>query len=80
VIANVSEPAVEVIDGEMMKLGGEVTRRPVAEVMNQLEAAEDAQRAAAREARRAMREKRKADLSASFDDRVGKLQENLHVS
>lgn len=80
VIANVSEPAVEVIDGEMMKLGGEVTRRPVAEVMNQLEAAEDAQRAAAREARRAMREKRKADLSASFDDRVGKLQEKLHVS
>jgi hypothetical protein len=48
--------------------------------MNQLEAAEDAQRAAAREARRAMREKRKADLSASFDDRVGKLQEKLHVS
>ena len=29
VIANVEEPAVEVIDGEMAKLGGEVTRRPV---------------------------------------------------
>ena len=33
VIASVEEPAVEVIDGEMAKLGGEVTRRPVAEVM-----------------------------------------------
>lgn len=30
VIATVAEPAVEVIDGEMAKLEGEVTRRPVA--------------------------------------------------
>jgi uncharacterized membrane protein len=80
VIANVSEPAVEVIDGAMAKLGGEITRRPVAEVMDQLEAAEEAQRAAAHEARRAMREERKAKLSASFDERVGKLKEKLHVS
>ena len=53
VIANVEEPAVEVIDGEMKKLDGEVTRRPVAEVMGELEAAEDAADAAAREARQA---------------------------
>src|SRR5579871_1381202 len=32
VIARVKEPAVEVIDGEMSKLGGEVTRRAVGEV------------------------------------------------
>jgi uncharacterized membrane protein len=31
VIASVGEPAVEVIDWEMAKLGGEVTHRPVAE-------------------------------------------------
>ena len=61
VIAGVAEPAVEVIDGEMAKLGGEVTRRPVAEVMDELEAAEEAAEAAAREARRALREKRKAE-------------------
>src|SRR5690242_5613755 len=30
VIASVDEPAVEMIDGEMKKLDGEVTRRPVA--------------------------------------------------
>ena len=58
-IASVGEPAAEVIDGEMAKLGGEVTHRPVAEVLDQLEAAEEAADAAAREARRALREKRK---------------------
>jgi hypothetical protein len=80
VIATVAEPAVEVIDGEMAKLGGEVTRRPVAEVMDELEAAEEAAEAAAREARRALREKRKADVTASLDARVGTLKEKLHIS
>ena len=81
VIANVSELAVEVIDGDMAKLGGEVTRRPVAEVMDQLEAAEDAPAKPPRGKPDAhMHDKRKAQLSASFDDRVGKLKEKLHVS
>ena len=80
VIASVKEPAVEVIDGEMKKLDGEVTRRPVAEVMDELEVAEAAADAAAREARRALHEKRKAELSAGVDERVGKLKEKLHVS
>ena len=80
VIASVEEPAVEVIDAEMYALGGEVTRRPVAEVMGELEAAEDAADAAAREARRMMREQRKAEFSAGVDERVGKLKEKLHVS
>ena len=47
VIASVTEPAIEVIDGEMAKLGGEVTRRPVVDVMAELEAAEEAADAAA---------------------------------
>jgi uncharacterized membrane protein len=80
VIATVAEPAVEVIDGEMAKLGGEVTRRPVGEVMDELEAAEEAAEAAAREARRTLREKRKAEVTASLDERVGKVKEKLHVS
>jgi uncharacterized membrane protein len=80
VIASVEEPAVEVIDAEMYKLGGEVTRRPVAEVMGELEAAEEAADAAAREARRELREKRKAEVHANVDERVGKLKEKLHVS
>jgi uncharacterized membrane protein len=79
VIASVEEPAVEVIDGEMKKLDGEVTRRSVAEVMGELEAAEDAADAAAREARRTVRAKRKAEMTADVNERVGKLKEKLHV-
>jgi uncharacterized membrane protein len=79
VIASVEEPAVEVIDGEMSKLEGEVTRRPVAEVMDELEAAEEAADAAAHEARRTLRKKRKAELHAKVDERMGKLKEKLHA-
>jgi uncharacterized membrane protein len=80
VIASVEEPAVEVIDGEMMKLGGEVTRRSAADVMSELEAVEAAADAAAREARRTVREQRKAELHAGIDERLGKLKEKLQVS
>jgi uncharacterized membrane protein len=80
VVASVTEPAVEVIDGEMGKLDGEVTRRPLDEVMNELETAQEAADAAAKEARRAMREKRKAEVHAGLDERVGRLKEKLHVS
>jgi hypothetical protein len=57
-----------------------VTRRPVAEVMGELEVAEEAADAAAREARRELRENRKAELHSDLDARVGKLKEKLHVS
>jgi uncharacterized membrane protein len=80
VIAEVEEAAVEVIDAEMYKLGGEVTRRSAAEVMDELEAAEEAADAAAREARRTLREKRKAEVHAGVEERVGRLKEKLHVS
>jgi uncharacterized membrane protein len=80
VIASVEESSVEVIDGEMSRLDGEVTRRPVGDVLAELEAAEDAAEAAAREARRTIREKHKAELSAGVEERVGKLKEKLHVS
>jgi hypothetical protein len=61
VIADVAEPAIEVVDGEVAKLSGEVTRRPVDDVMAELEAAEEATEAAAKEARRKMRERRKVE-------------------
>ena len=80
VIARVKEPAVEVIAGEMSRLGGEVTRRAVGEVTAELGAAEDAAEAAGREARRATREKRRAELSTGAEERVSKLREKLHVS
>ena len=76
----VEEPAVEVIDAAMSKLGGEVTRRSTAQVMDELEAAEEAADAAAREARRTLREKRTAELHAGVEERVGKLKQKLHVA
>ena len=79
-IASVEEPAVEVIDAEMEMLGGEVTRRSADEVMAELGAAEEAADAAAREARRVVREKRKAEFKAGADDRAAKLKETLHVT
>jgi uncharacterized membrane protein len=78
VMATVAEPAVEVIDGEMAKLGGTVIRRPVTEVVGELEASEEAAEAAAREARKELRQQRKAELSANVEARVGKLKEKLH--
>ncbi len=80
VIADVEEPAVEVIDGEMKKLDGQVTRRPVDEVMAELAAAEDAAEKAAREARRTIRKQREAKVHAGVEERVGRLKEKLHVS
>jgi uncharacterized membrane protein len=80
VIASVEEPAVEVIDGEMAKLGGQVTRRSVADVMDELWTVEAAAEAAAREARRTVREQRKAEIHADADEHMGKLREKLHVS
>jgi uncharacterized membrane protein len=79
VIATVTEPAVEVIDGEMAKLGGEVTRRPVGEVLDELEAAEMAAERASHEARKVLHEQRKAEVHAGVDERVGKLKEKLHA-
>lgn len=67
------------LDGEMGKLGGEVTRRPTTEVMDDLDAAEDAARAATGQARRTMRKAKKAELTADLDERVGNLKEKLHV-
>ena len=80
VIASVQEQAVDVIDGEMRKLDGEVTRRPAGEVMGELHAAEEAANAAARAARHAIREKRKAELKASVTERVGKVKDKLAAS
>ncbi|MGW6460264.1 hypothetical protein ACWF94_30805 [Streptomyces sp. NPDC055078] len=62
----------EVIDGEMGKLGGTVLRRPADEVLAELEAAEYAAKAAVGEARRIVREEKKAEHKAA-------LREKLHI-
>jgi uncharacterized membrane protein len=80
ILADVEEFAVEVIDGEMKKHDGVVTRLPVGEVLAEVATAEDAADAAAREARRTVREKRKAEFHADITEGVAKVKEKLHVS
>ena len=55
-LAEATEPAVEVVDAEMERLGGEVVRRPVVDVEAEIAAAEEAARSAEAEARRKIRE------------------------
>jgi len=79
-IADVTESEVELIDAKMDALGGEVTRRSVVDVVAELGTAHEAAEAAAREARRTVREKRKAEITDDLDKRVSELKEKLHVS
>jgi uncharacterized membrane protein len=83
-IAEVDEYAVEVIDDEMGKIGGTVARHSAEDVLAALEASEQAAWAAEMEARRVMRERRKAELEAKgedlkeeWDDRVQNLKQKL---
>ena len=48
--------------------------------MVELAAAEEAQEAAAREARRVVREKRKTELHANVEQHVTTMKEKLHTS
>jgi uncharacterized membrane protein len=80
VLAQVNEPSPEVIDTAMARVGGQVMRRPVFEVEQEIAAAQDAQRKAEREARS---ELRKARLEKSKDDahaKVEELKSKLHRS
>ena len=52
VLAQVDEQSPEVIDAAMARLGGDVMRRPVVEVEQEIAAAQEAQRKAEREARK----------------------------
>jgi uncharacterized membrane protein len=72
VLAQVTEQSPEVIDNAMARLGGEVMRRPVVDVEEEIAAAEEAQRKAKREARKELHEahvaKRKEDAHAKVEE------------
>ena len=72
VLAQVNEQSPEVIDTAMARLGGQVMRRPVFEVEQEIAAAQDAQRKAEREARK---ELRKARVEKTKDDAHAKVEE-----
>ncbi len=78
VLAQVDEQSPEVIDAAMARLGGEVMRRPVVEVEQEIAAAQEAQRKAEREARKELQqarlEKSKADAHAKVEEMKSKLR------
>jgi uncharacterized membrane protein len=72
VLAQVTEQSPEVIDTAMARLGGEVMRRPVIDIEQEIAAAQEAQRKATHEARK---ELQKARLQQHKEDAHAKVEE-----
>jgi uncharacterized membrane protein len=73
-VAQVSEPTVAVLDKAMADLDGIVIRRSEADVLTELEAAEESAKAAQAAARKAVREQKKAEIKESREDRIAALK------
>jgi uncharacterized membrane protein len=73
-VAQVNEPTIEVLDKAMGELGGVVIRKSEADVLTELDAAEDAAHAAQAAARKAIREKKMADVKEKREDRIAALK------
>jgi uncharacterized membrane protein len=80
VVAEVVEYAAEVVDGVAESLQGNVTRRPAADVLAELEVAEDAYREAEKQARQRAREERREERKENFEKRVDALKDKLGIS
>ena len=76
-LAELREQSPEVIDTAMSDLGGNVLRRSAADVEAEIAAADEAQKAAKRQARKVLREQRlakhKADIHAKIEELKSKL-------
>lgn len=77
-LAQVSEPAPEVIDTAMARLDGTVLRRPVPDVEAEISAAEEAQREAKHKARKELRKARHEKHQEAVHAKIADLQEKLH--
>jgi uncharacterized membrane protein len=73
-IAQVNEPTVAVLDKAMGDLGGVVIRKSEADVLTELDAAEDAADAAQAAARQAVREKKMGEITEKREDRIAALK------
>jgi uncharacterized membrane protein len=78
VLAQVTEQGSEVIDTAMARLGGEVMRRPLADIESEIAAAQEAERKAEREARTELREARLEKSKADAHAKVEELKAKLH--
>ena len=77
-LAQVTEQSPDVIDSAMSRLGGQVMRRPVADVEEEIAAAQDAQMTAEREARKELRKARVEQTKADAHSKVEELKSKLH--
>ena len=77
-LAHVTEQSPEVIDTAMARLGGQVMRRPVLEVEQEIAAAQEAQRKAEREARSELRKTRLEKSKEDAHAKVEELNSKLH--
>ena len=80
VLAQVIEQSPEVIDAAMARLGGEVLRRPAADVEDEIAVAEEAQRKAEDEARKELHKARVEETKADAHTKVEELKSKLHRS
>ena len=76
-LAQVTEQSPEVIDAAMAKLGGQVFRRSVADVEDEIAAAQEAEHKAKREARKELHEARVAKTKENAHAKVEELKAKL---
>jgi uncharacterized membrane protein len=76
-LAEVGEPSPDVIDTAMSELGADVLRRPADDVEAEIAAAEEAQKAAKRQARKVLREQRLAKHKANVHAKIEELKAKL---
>jgi uncharacterized membrane protein len=78
-LAQVSEQSPEVVDTAIERLGGTLVRRSVEDVEAEIAAAEDAQRAAKRAARKHLHEQRRAQAKEKIHAKLAELKAKLHI-
>jgi uncharacterized membrane protein len=76
-LADVNEESTEIIDAAMARLGGDVLRRPVADVEAEIAAAEDAQREARKKARKELHDARHNKHKQEIDAKLAELKSKL---
>ena len=77
-VAVATEQSPEVLDAAMTTAGGTIMRRSLDEVLSEIAAAEDAQRAAEREARKKLRDEREAKTKEDVHAKIEELKAKVH--
>ena len=79
VLAEVVEQSPEVVGSAIERLGGIVLREALDDVEAEIAVAEDAQRAAMKEARRRLREQRHEQRKEKVQQKIAELKSKLHI-